>query len=219
MINMTARRINYVKCESDLREFATFLASKAEIDETGRGSLQEFFDARPDLTLLMGIAFFSNLSPAAYCKEFSVLGEFRADYAICNEERNRFVFVEFEDAKAQSIFKIKNDGKTTTTYEWSPKFEHGFSQVVDWHYRMDDLERSNKYSEHFGCDHVEFVGILVVGRKKFLDEAGGEKRLWWRKNRTAINSKQLNCMTFDQLYSELLGRYDTLTAAKSGKLL
>ena len=39
-----------------------------------------------------------------------------------------YCFIEFEDATETSIFK-----KTPKlTPEWSPRFEHGFSQLVDW---------------------------------------------------------------------------------------
>jgi hypothetical protein len=61
------------------------LESNLELNETGAGSLQEFFNARPNLLLLMGESFGRRMWPKHYQTELVLLNEFRADYVVCDE--------------------------------------------------------------------------------------------------------------------------------------
>lgn len=218
MIKMVQKNLDLPACEQSLLALEAFLSSNLEIEETGAGGLQEFFENHPDLLLLMGDCFFPSLSPHYYGKEFSILGEFRADFAISDKSQSKFLFVEFESAKTDSVFVTKYDGKTITSYDWSPRFEHGFSQVVDWQYRMDDLGRTSRLEEHFGSAKVDHEGILVVGRDHFVKKAGCLSRLAWRKEKVVINSKRVHCLTFDGLLIELRGRYDAISEVLAGNL-
>ena len=116
------------------------------------------------------------------------------------------------------MFVKKTDGKTVITYEWSPRFEHGFSQVVDWHYRMDDLRRTSKIQEHFGSNVLDYEGILIIGRDEFIRDAGGESRLRWRKEKVFIDNHRVHCLTFDGLLTELTGRFEFIDAIRSDKM-
>lgn len=219
MIKMIEKTLDLTTCGQSLDNLEALLKNNREISETGQNGLQEFFTSHPDLILLMGDCFFPGLSPAAYQHEFSIIGEFRADFAVCNQLKSKFLFIEFEDAKKDSVFVTKSNGRTSISYEWSPRFEHGYSQVVDWHYRMDDLKRTFKFSEHFGQTDITYDGLLVIGRNEFLKEANGANRLKWRKEKTIINSARIHCITFDELFEELRGRYNTILSIVSGKLI
>lgn len=191
-------------------ELNAFLADHQEIEETGAAGLQQFFCARPSLLLLAGECFGPpSFLASAYAPEFSVFREFRADFAIANKERDKFLFVEFEAAKRDSVFSVKHSGKSSVSYEWAKPFEHGYSQLVDWHYLMDDMERTSRFQEHFGVDRVSYDGLLVIGRDSFVNEAGCYRRLRWRKDKTVVNSRRLHCLTFDALANEIQGRYET----------
>lgn len=203
-----------MECEKSLHQFASFLSTNLEIKETGKNSLQEFFKDHPDLILLMG-DFYTSMTPACYQVELSINNEFRMDFAVSDDKKSRFLFIEFEDAKKESIFRKKSNGKRSNSYEWSKRYEHGFSQLVDWHYRMDDLKRTNKFAEHFGSSHVDYQCILIIGRTQFLEEAGCQSRFRWRHENTLINSKVVHCVTFDMLLDELKGRLDGINALKS----
>lgn len=218
MIEMCNKKLDIDACRESLKKLSDFLINNNEIAETGTGGLQEFFINNPDLLLLAGDCFFPSLVPTAYQHEFSVIGEFRADFAISNTGKSKFLFIEFEDAKKDSIFKPKTKGKTVISYDWSHKFEHGFSQIIDWHYRMDDLKRTSKFEEHFGLDNIDYDGILVIGRDSFLKDIGGSKRLNWRKEKTIINSRRIHCLTFDSLQTELQGRFDAIEAIINGDI-
>lgn len=131
---MTSARLDLQQAVEDLLALDQLLLS-SDLEETGSGSLQEFFAARPNLLLLIPGAFISDLLPAAYLAQCSILHEFRADYAVANNERSKFIFIEFEHAKEHSIFAVKATTKAHQSYQWSRSFEHGFSQIVDWRRR------------------------------------------------------------------------------------
>jgi hypothetical protein len=206
MILLNDGSLDLMKSEVQLNELEDFLATNPELHETKAGGLQEFFDQRLDLLLLLGDVFGAGFWPAKYKKEFSIFNEFRADYVVSNAEMSKFLFIEFEDAKSDSIFSRKGNSKSTISYEWSSRFEHGFSQVLDWHFRIDDFRRSSKMKEHFGRQDIEYEGLLVIGRDAALTAQGTEDRLKWRKENVTVNSRRIGCVTFDQLLAEVRGR-------------
>jgi hypothetical protein len=178
--------------------------------------MQKFFTDRPNLLLLLGYWHFG-LEPAFYKAEVSLFdNEFRADFVIADRQKKKFVFVEFEDATKNSIFKPKpkKTNASNTSYDWSPRYEHGLSQVIDWYYRMDDYERTNKFEEYFGHRQISYTGLLVIGRDRFIQQAGLSQRFRWRSGKTIINSKPLYCMTFDQLLEELVEKLSILKASE-----
>lgn len=208
---MTSARLDLQQAVEDLLALDQLLLS-SDLEETGSGSLQEFFAARPNLLLLIPGAFISDLLPAAYLAQCSILHEFRADYAVANNERSKFIFIEFEHAKEHSIFAVKATTKAHQSYQWSRSFEHGFSQIVDWYYRLDDYHRTARMQEHFGVLAIRYVGLLVIGRDCFLQRAGLTQRFEWRRRHTVINSLHVHCVTFDELARELRTNCNRLLA-------
>jgi hypothetical protein len=104
---------------------------------------------------------------------------------------------------------VKSGKKSYRSYQWSRTFEHGFSQIVDWYFRLDDYHRTAKVEEHFGTVKLDYVGVLIVGRDHFLNQAGLMARFEWRRKHTVINSRSLQCFTYDQLAKELRAAYET----------
>lgn len=199
MVNLISANINLTTCKSDLQNFKILLDSHKEIDET---ILLKFFKDRPNLILLLGKLV---LGSASYYKdEFNIFNEFYADFAICNTEKNMYVFVEFEEAKKNSIFKQVGKTRGITRFEWSDKFEHGYSQVIDWFFRLDDFAETNKFQEHFGVNEISYTGYLVIGRQKIsIPNFGYQDRLDWRTKKVIVNGKSIICMTYDELYFEM----------------
>ncbi|MFZ2725716.1 MAG: hypothetical protein WAX77_05670 [Methylococcaceae bacterium] len=104
MILLDEKKFDISECENSLIKLANLLASKKEFSET---ELHTFFNDNSDLLLLMGNCF--NCQSAQYYRsEFSIFNEFRADFVIANRKKSKFLFVEFEDAKENSIFKPKS---------------------------------------------------------------------------------------------------------------
>jgi Domain of unknown function (DUF4263) len=212
VITLLPHRFDINECDKQLRELQDFLTTNQEIKEGGENGLQKFFSDRPNLILLLGYWHFG-LEPAFYKPEVNLFSnEFRADFVVADRQKKKFVFVEFEDATEDSIFKLKskNSDSANTSYEWSSRYEHGLSQVIDWYYRMDDYERTNKFEEYFGHRQINYVGLLVIGRDKFIQQSGLMQRFRWRSSKTIINSKYLHCMTFDQLLEESMEKLSTL---------
>lgn len=210
MISLIDAAFDLNTASQAIADLNAFLADHQEIEETGSDGLQQFFDARPSLLLLTGECFGPpSFLASAYAPEFSLFREFRADFAIANKERDKFLFIEFEAAKRDSVFSVKHSGKSSVSYEWAKPFEHGYSQLIDWHYLMDDMERTSLFQENFRVDHVSYDGLLVIGRDSFVNEAGCSSRLRWRKEKTVVNRRRLHCLTFDALVNEIQGRYET----------
>ncbi|MGA2228815.1 MAG: Shedu anti-phage system protein SduA domain-containing protein, partial [Syntrophobacteraceae bacterium] len=112
----------------------------------------------------------------------------------------------FEDASRDSIFVDKG----RSTYDWSPRFEHGFSQIVDWFWKIDDLKNTSQARAIFGTENVDAYGMLVIGRDAFLSSVD-RARLTWRLNKVIIDSHKVICITFDQLARDLRGRINLYT--------
>jgi Domain of unknown function (DUF4263) len=51
-------------------------------------------------------------------------------------------------------------------------------------------------------DVIQYVGLLVIGRRHYLDNRQSE-RMRWRSEQVLVGSRQVNCITFDELYQTL----------------
>jgi hypothetical protein len=98
------------------------------------------------------------------------------------------------------------------TKEWSRRFEHGFSQIVDWFCHLDDFKKTDRFHKNFGYGHIDFVGLLLIGRNEGLD-ADDKRRLRWRTHNVVVDSHFVVCMTYDDLYKELNDGYERYSAA------
>lgn len=134
--------------------------------------------------------------------EFNIFGDFAADLAVGDSRKKSYCFIEFEDARSNSVF-VSKAGKYCP--EWSPRFEKGFSQIIDWFWKLDDLERTDDFENRFGSRRIDYVGMLIIGRNHDL-EPREKKRLIWRQEHLVLNSKHIYCLTFDDLYNDLLFR-------------
>lgn len=107
--------------------------------------------------------------------------------------------------------------KGRSTPEWSRRFDHGFSQLVDWFYTLDDYKKTGKFVREFGEGHVTFSGLLVIGRNSGVTDSD-RVRLSWRTDKVLVDSRAVNCITFDGLYGALVERMQYFpAAAESGK--
>ncbi|AFY84193.1 Shedu immune nuclease family protein [Oscillatoria acuminata] len=191
------------QCAIQLGQFKNLLQKKKDLSE--RDDILPFFKRRKDLSALLG-----SLHPKIYkydrlAFEYNLFGDFVVDLAIGDSTRKSYCFVEFESAKDNSIF-VSKTGKTTP--EWSPTFERGYSQIVDWFWKLNDMERTDEFENRFNGKNIKYVGVLVVGRNEYL-EPRELKRLKWRQENTRVNSKEIYCLTFDELYEDLSVRLNT----------
>lgn len=135
-------------------------------------------------------------------------GYFIADLVVGDAKRQSFCFIEFEDAHPRSIFK----SGARRTLEWTPRFDHGASQIIDWFWKLQDQRRTDTFARLFGASSIQASGLLVIGRDSGVTE-GDRLRLQWRRENVAVNSQQLYCCTFDELARDLRDSLNNFTAA------
>lgn len=198
MSQLISLKFNLKQFKTELQEFNTLLSTHHELSE--RAEILPFFKSRPYLSL--GISWLGNVLPDTYAHEFNLWGKFQSDLVVGSSTKHHYFFIEFEDATKDSIFK-KISQKSTS--EFSRRFEHGYSQIIDWFYLLNDVSKTRQYETTFGHSSIKYDGILVVGRSHFLNEKHDEtQRLSWRMNQVIVNSKRVLCYTYDELCQALM---------------
>ena len=189
-------------CRSQLAEFRQLLQSKQSLSE--RDDILPFFRERRHLSAFVGSYHpqINRFDRVAF--EYDIFGDFTADLVVGDSLKKSYCFVEFEDATPNSIFVAKA-GKSSP--EWSLRLEKGFSQIVDWFWKLDDLEKTDDFENRFNGRAIDYMGLLIIGRNEYL-EPRERKRLAWRQQKIIVNSKHIYCITFDDLYDDLSFRLD-----------
>lgn len=182
----------------ELIEFKSLLDSKDELSEND--DILPFFRKKKHLSSQIAtIVSTKVIETDKIAQEFDLFSDFASDMAIGDSKNNIYCFIEFEDAKKHSLFK-KNGAKYKP--EYSNRLEHGLSQVIDWFYKLEGQQNTDAMEERFGKHKIEYEGILIIGRTKYLNTST-KRRLNWRNRNVVINSKHVNCYTFDELYETL----------------
>jgi len=185
------------QCNKELAELENLLLKNPELKE--QKDILPFFAQRPDLSAFLGTYIPDIAQPDRIASEYDVFGDFTCDLAVGDSTSKTYVFVEFEDASPNSLFR-KNGKKVTP--EWAPRLEHGFSQVIDWFWKISDMEKSDDYDNRFGARRAGIHGLVVVGRDQEL-QPRERTRLQWRQDHTIVHSKRVSVITFDQLARDL----------------
>jgi len=185
------------QCRKELAAFKKLLDNKEALAE--RADIQAFFKARKQLSAFLG-ATIPRLGIAdCLAHEFPIQGDYAADVMLGNRGMKAFCAVEFENGNPGSIF-TKVPSKSTR--EWSRRFEHGFSQLVDWFHALDDLKKTDRFAKDFGQGHIRFIGLIILGRSTDLTDYD-KSRLAWRSEKVLVDSHPIECMTYDGLYEHL----------------
>lgn len=195
------------QCRAELAEFQALLSANPELKESQ--DILPFFRARRHLAAFLGSRDPDIFRYDLIAFEYDLFGDFACDLVVGDSGTRTYGFVEFEDAAANSIF-VQRGAKATP--EWSSRFEHGYSQVIDWFYKLDDMEKTDEFEARFGARTINFFGLLVIGRSETFSDRE-RRRLTWRQDRTVVNSRHIRCMTFDQLAAALTERLAKLLLA------
>jgi Domain of unknown function (DUF4263) len=181
---------------ADLDALESLLKTRGELSE--RGDILPFMRAHPHLCALIG----SYNRRANACDrlglEVPLFGQFTADLVVGDHAARAYTLVEFEDGRPNSIFVQRARQRT----EWSPRFEHGLSQLTDWLWLLDDQAHTHIFEDIFGARPVTVTVVLVAGRDSGLTTAD-RHRLEWRRDHVVINSQHLYCCTFEELLRDL----------------
>jgi len=168
------------RCRRSLADFETLLADHPELSE--RGDVPGFFKAHPDLSGFIGVYNGYLGTPDLVRHEYDLFGDFVCDVVVGDSRSGAFTFIEFEDARPNSVFD-HTAGRATPP--WSRRFRHGFSQLVDWFWKLDDLKRTDDFTDRFGVGPIRATGVLVVGRREPLREREA-RRLRWRLDKVTV---------------------------------
>ncbi len=199
-------RFDPEQCRKEAEQLRDFLATNRDLQE--RAQVLPFFKQRLQLSAFLGSYHPEIVRYDLVAHELPLFGDFVADLVVGDSKNKRaFAFIEFEDASAESIFVKKK-----ATPDWSPRFEHGFSQLVDWFFKLHEQGQTVEFEEKFSSRTIRHLGILVIGRSEHLGKRE-EQRLRWRQEYVLLNSRQIHCKTFDQLCSDILDRLDQFSIA------
>lgn len=201
MKTLTPVRFDPVQCSLDLDDFGKLLASREELSETR--DVLPFFRSRPNLSALLGL-----LNPRInrldqlIGYEYRLYGDFVTDLVVGDPAQAAFCFIEFEDAVRTSVF---TPGSRSVPV-WATRFTSGFGQVVDWFWKLAELQGTPDFLRSFGSHSPDFSGVLVIGRSAHLAPRERERLRWFRQN-VLVHSKHVYCCTFDELYEDLKNRF------------
>ena len=195
-----------VACQKELVDFKQLLDSKVVLSE--RNDILPFFGSHHHLSVFVAsyFAYIEKFDRLAF--EYQLFGDFSCDLVVGDSTTGWYCFIEFENASETSVFEKK---KTKETPEWSTRFEHGFSQIVDWFWKLDDLKNTVDLQNRFERNLIRYYGMLVIGRDTHLEHRE-KSRKNWRLEKVLIDSKQVFCITFDELYEDLNKRLQSYIA-------
>ncbi|TGK27867.1 DUF4263 domain-containing protein [Leptospira yasudae] len=185
------------ECVRELHAFENLLNTKGSLKE--RTDILPFFRKHLNVAAFIGTYINDISNPDLIANEYDIFGDFVCDLAIGDSNSKTFLLVEFEDAKPESLF-VRNGQKLTP--EWAPRLEHGFSQVLDWFWKINDMEKTDDFESRFGTKQANIHGLVIVGREQALQQRE-KTRLKWRQDYTVINSKKVSVITFDQMIRDL----------------
>ena len=205
--------IDLTRCRHELAAFEVLL------DQHESGTLREkehvlpFFRENRNLAALIGYLRADCLLVDRIAYEFDVFGDHAADLVVGDSSRQAYGFVEFEDAVPESIFR-KEAKKSTLA--WASRYERGYSQIVDWFWKLDDLAKTDTLRHRFeGAESIHYYGLLVIGRSGHLEPLE-RARFSWRRDRVVVDSRHIYCMTFDELYHDLRDKLGLMGVVEPG---
>lgn len=201
MKEFTQIKFDIDQCRSDLDDFQHLLASKTDLEE-GQ-DIKPFFEAHPHLSAFIGSQSLRIATFDLLAHQYQLFGDFSCDLVVGDSIRKEYGFVEWEDGSSSSLFRYQ--GKKATP-EWSTRLEHGLSQLIDWFWKLDDMARTQDFTSRFGKAEINYFGLLVIGRDHCLTHPRERQRWQWRHRKTRVNSLEILCMTYDELYISLRDR-------------
>jgi len=186
--------VSTTAAETELLAFRQFLDTNETFSEK---MVVTELKKMPNLSCLIGHLNYGAPRANVYKFEFPLMGSFKADLVVGNSRAKKFALVEFESGKKFSLFKRRG---TLQYRDWSAEFEHGFGQLIDWGWIIDDCRQTQNFKNIFGCDDISVVYLLVCGRNSQMEDETERKRHFWRSERCKIEGALATCLTYDGLF-------------------
>jgi hypothetical protein len=180
----------------EVAAFGTLLQAHTSLSEAA--DILPFVRGAPHFAAAFGFANRALVAPDLLALERPLFGSFRCDVAIGSARARQFTLVELEDARETSLFAPV---KGRDYPRWSSRFERGFSQLVDWAWRIDhERQPSATLEAAFGTTDPHIHYLLVIGRDRWIG-AAGRARLEWRHRHNGISGERTTVWTYDDLFS------------------
>jgi hypothetical protein len=183
----------------EIEEFRRFLATNPRGE---RSHFLPFFAGHLPLCAYLGTLNDRVRVATHVGTEVSLWGDFSCDVVAGNPQDRAFVFIEFEDASQNSLFR-RQAGRRNS--HWGSRVEHGISQVIDWLFRITSEGPSASMERDFGTRHITPMGLVVAGRSEEVTPYDRE-RLDWRSRHSIVGGAKLAIVTYDDLLAWLDGR-------------
>jgi hypothetical protein len=180
------------KAKEELLEFRKFLQDNRTFSE--RAVVVQLKE-RKHLSCLIASMQAGVKRADVYKFEFQIQGAFRADLVVGNLRQKSFVFVEFEAGRDDSLF---GPNGTNQMRDWSRQLEHGFGQLVDWAWAIQDAGHTTIFKNAFECDDLSAIYLLVCGRDSSMNSIE-KKRFFWRSKNITLTGKIATTLTYDDL--------------------
>lgn len=204
MSSFESIRFDLKRADLELASFKAWLATVAFVGEAA--IVAEIKRRRHMVCLLastLGLP-----APDMIKFELALKGMFRTDLVLGNDGQRRFGLIEFEDAEATSIFK-----KGTVQYRsWSPRIEHGFSQILDWAWVRSDHPSDSVLLAGFGGPITTSAYAVICGRDASLADDVERKRFKHRRDHLKVEGQPALVLTYDEMVRSM---DDNLAAAKT----
>ena len=183
-------RFDAAQAAIELASFKTWITARSYFSEM---EVFKEIAGRRQMAFLLGYTILMP-APDLIRFEFAVKGLFRADLVVGNDKSRKFVLIEFEDGKEDSLFR----GGTRKYRYWSPRLEHGFGQVLDWGWAKHTHPGDAGFTNSFGGKVLDDCYVVVCGRNPRIGSLE-EERFDFRRTRLHLNGVPLQLYTYDNL--------------------
>jgi hypothetical protein len=199
MPDFVPHHLKLADCRREVLRLKRLLDKSADL---GEAELRKVLKGSAHLRALVGRYNTDIINPDRVAWEYPLFGSFRCDFAVGDSARGAYAFVECEDARPNSLFVAQGKRLDRT---WSPRFDGGYGQVIDWFYKLQVMTDTPDMEARFGKRTIRYTGVLVIGRHQHMSDAE-RLRLEWRREHLVVNSKKVVCITYDQLVDDCLFR-------------
>ncbi len=185
---------SYALIKPAIAAFRLLLNTHHELEE--KRDVQPFFKRHEELIpLLAELGRVSRSNVDEYEFEFDLWQDLVCDIGIGDSKSNTYCLIELEAAKRNSIFK----NKPKNYPKYSDRLECGYSQIIDWFFKIDEMKNTSSIRRRFAGDYPRVNAVLIIGRSHVLDTDLERNRFNWRRDNTLIGAKNVNCLTYDEL--------------------
>jgi hypothetical protein len=192
-----------------ISEYKILLDSHDELEE--KKHIQPFFKKHPVLIfLLAGLGQIPRKKVDEYEFEFDLWQDLVCDIGIGDSSNNQYCLIEFEGAKKNSLFKSKPKNYP----KYSDQLECGYSQIIDWFFKIDEIKNTSSIKRRFAGDYPRVNAVLIIGRSQFIGTDLERNRFNWRRDNTLIGAKSVNCLTYDELLEYFESKTDEMEGYK-----